>query len=106
MNYLKFVAWSPRYNQISYEQYLQVVHPQDRAAVAEAINFSIANGDFFALDHRIVRPDGSIRYVYAKGEPVFEMPDPPADTLELKPLPPLITKNVFRSRLILHFMAR
>jgi PAS domain S-box-containing protein len=81
----KICGLKPRYNQINYTQYLGVVHPDDRAAVVRAIEKSIAQGNFFALDHRIVRPDGSVRYVYAKGEPVFEIPETQDDTPELKP---------------------
>ncbi|AFY69115.1 multi-sensor signal transduction histidine kinase [Thalassoporum mexicanum PCC 7367] len=80
----KICGLEPRYNQMSYEQYLNVVHPQDRDAVVQVIDRSIATGDFFSLDHRIEQPDGSVRYVYAKGEPVFEVPEALAGQAELK----------------------
>ncbi len=44
------------------------VHPEDREAVAAAIAASIESGKPFRVDHRIVRPDGTLRWVREHGE--------------------------------------
>ncbi len=44
------------------------VHPEDRAALRAAIDASLEGGKPFRLDHRIVRPDGTQRWVREHGE--------------------------------------
>ena len=43
------------------------VHPDDREALRVAVEGSVATGEPFRLDHRILRPDGSVRIVDAQG---------------------------------------
>jgi PAS domain S-box-containing protein len=58
--------------------FLARVHPDDHGAVSAAVRDSIATGRRYALEHRIVRPDGTVRWVQeladveraATGEPV------------------------------------
>ncbi len=50
----------------SYEAFLERVHPDDRAAVAEAFATAVANRTSYALDHRIQRKDGSIKFVHER----------------------------------------
>lgn len=54
----------------TYEAFLEVVHPEDRAAVNAAYSSSIRNGkDSYEIGHRIIRRDtGEIRYVLEKCE--------------------------------------
>jgi PAS domain S-box-containing protein len=48
--------------------YLASVHPDDRPQVQSAIAAAIASeGGSYELDHRILRPDGSIRWLAARG---------------------------------------
>jgi len=54
------------------EQYLDRVHPQDRASMAETIQKMVAEGLGCDLKKRIVRPDGEFRYVRCVGVPVTE----------------------------------
>ena len=51
------------------ESWIDAIHPDDRAAAYEKYKSGIAIGKF-QLEHRIVRPDGSIRWIEAKGFPV------------------------------------
>ncbi|RAK66845.1 PAS domain S-box protein [Hymenobacter edaphi] len=44
------------------------VLPADAAAVAEALTTTIRDGVPFELEHRIVRPDGSVRHVASTGQ--------------------------------------
>jgi PAS domain S-box-containing protein len=52
----------------SYSAFLERVHPDDRSRVEEAVRLAVEEGADYALDHRIVRPDGEIRFVYELGE--------------------------------------
>ena len=52
----------------SYEAFLERVHPDDRPAVEAAVGQALASGSPYALDHRIVRPDGEIRVVHESAE--------------------------------------
>ena len=51
---------------VDYAVYLSCLHPDDRHALAAAIDGAIA-GQPFELEHRIVRPDGSVRRVLGSG---------------------------------------
>ncbi|MER3439206.1 MAG: diguanylate cyclase [Chloroflexota bacterium] len=53
----------------STEQYLAVVHPDDRSAVAAALD-EAQRGMPYDIDHRIIRPDGEERVIHARGEVV------------------------------------
>ena len=62
---------------LNYKTFLEAVHPDDRYLVVEAINNSLYDNEEYNLEHRIVRPDGSIRIVHEKGDVVRnEMDDP------------------------------
>ena len=52
----------------SYPAFLDRVHPDDRALVEEAVRRAVEEGADYELDHRIVRPDGEIRFVHESGE--------------------------------------
>jgi formate hydrogenlyase transcriptional activator len=50
-------------------EYVALVHPGDRDAVAREIQTMLARGSRFDFTKRIVRPDGEIRYVRCVGMP-------------------------------------
>ena len=52
----------------SWARHLERVHPEDRARVARTIEQGVADGRAWNLDHRILRPDGDVRLVHARGE--------------------------------------
>src|ERR1700731_1221040 len=54
------------------EQYLALIHPQDRASMAETIKRMEEEHCGFDQIERIVRPDGQLRYVRAVAVPVIE----------------------------------
>lgn len=52
----------------TYEAFLQSIHPHDRQSVTDAVNASLADPKLpYAVRHRVVRPDGSIRTVQENG---------------------------------------
>lgn len=58
----------PNEREIDYEVFLDLVHPQDRERVDETVRASFETGDPFEYEHRIVRPDGAIRTLHARGQ--------------------------------------
>ncbi len=52
----------------TYEAFLDCVHPEDRQHVVDAVNACIEEDDDYAIDHRIVWPDGTIRWVAETGD--------------------------------------
>jgi len=54
----------------TYEAFLNSVHPDDREYVDKAYTNSVKNNTPFDIVHRIVRPDGEIRYVHEKAEDI------------------------------------
>jgi PAS domain S-box-containing protein len=54
------------------EQYLALIHPQDRASVSETIQIMDQQHCSCDITKRIVRPDGQMRYVRCVANPVVE----------------------------------
>ncbi|MBW8327923.1 MAG: EAL domain-containing protein [Thiobacillus sp.] len=59
---------SPTELGVSYEAFLQQVHPEDRHAVDTAARRALETGESYDIDHRIVRPDGEVRIVHESAE--------------------------------------
>jgi PAS domain S-box-containing protein len=57
---------------LSFAKYLECVHPEDRAAVEQALARASGKKSVFTYENRIVRPDGSIRYVQSTGHPTVD----------------------------------
>src|SRR6266705_3921598 len=74
-----FDYWSPELFRIhglapsgkapTVEEYMRLVHPEDRVFVAETIQKMFAEGRGFDFTKRIVRPDGEIRLIRCVGVP-------------------------------------
>jgi len=56
----------------SYEAYLSMVHPDDRQRVIDATNRVFHEHVQYSHDERIVRPDGSLRYLHTWAYPVLD----------------------------------
>jgi PAS domain S-box-containing protein len=50
------------------EAFVAQVHPDDRAAVAASVQQCIDEGADFAMEFRVVHPDGSVRWLYDRGK--------------------------------------
>ncbi|MDT8376291.1 MAG: PAS domain S-box protein [Mariprofundaceae bacterium] len=50
----------------SYDNFLSLVHPDDRERVAGIVASCLSRCDFYDVEHRIVRPDGAERCVHAQ----------------------------------------
>ncbi|MEH2124028.1 PAS domain-containing protein [Nostoc sp.] len=54
--------------------FLQTVHPEDRPLLQRQLLHAIAKGNPFNLEYRIVRPDGSLRYLELRVEVAYDTP--------------------------------
>jgi PAS domain S-box-containing protein len=48
------------------------IHPDDAAALDKAFGEALRTGSIFDREHRIVRPDGSTRFLHNRAHPYFE----------------------------------
>ncbi len=56
---------------LTYEMYLERVHPDDRALSDTTVREAMRSGRPFTFDHRIVRPDGTLRVSHSEGRVVI-----------------------------------
>lgn len=53
----------------SYDAFVKTIHPEDRDKVTNAVTVSVSDPDIpYNIEHRIVLPNGDIRYVHEQGE--------------------------------------
>jgi PAS domain S-box-containing protein len=57
---------------LALDEPLEITHPGDRPRLLKTLEQTITNGVPYELEHRILRPDGEVRYVVSRGEPVFD----------------------------------
>ncbi|MEN8257341.1 MAG: PhnD/SsuA/transferrin family substrate-binding protein [Thermodesulfobacteriota bacterium] len=55
---------------IDYDSFLSTIHPDDRQMVEQAVEDAL-QGKLYDIEHRIVRPDGTIRIVQERGNIFF-----------------------------------
>ena len=56
----------------SYDAFLEVIHPEDRARVNEAYSDSLKNKVPYEIEHRIIMKDGRIKYIKEKCRSDFD----------------------------------
>ncbi|MDH5517125.1 MAG: PAS domain-containing protein [Gammaproteobacteria bacterium] len=54
----------------SYDAFLNAIHPDDKNFVLSAINDCIENNTEYDIEHRIIWPDGTVRWIHEKGDVV------------------------------------
>jgi len=58
--------------EVSYESYLEAVHPEDRDIAVQVYNESLKeNAQHYRSTHRLLFPDGRIKYIHESGETLF-----------------------------------
>ncbi len=56
----------------SYERFLSLIHPDDRERITGVHQQAYATGEPYQMMERIVRPDGSVRYLSSNGQVVMD----------------------------------
>ena len=62
----------PERTRLSYEMFLQMVHPDDRVSLEETSRRAVRERKSYDIPFRIVLPDGSIKHIHSVGKPFFE----------------------------------
>ena len=57
----------PESVEITYESYVERVHPEDRDSVAASIRAALEGSEEFEFEERVIRPDGEVRVLQSKG---------------------------------------
>ncbi|GIV33307.1 MAG: hypothetical protein KatS3mg031_0842 [Chitinophagales bacterium] len=54
------------------KEFRNLIHPEDRALVAELVETAVKLKDSFETEVRVIRPDGSLRYLLTRGRPMLK----------------------------------
>jgi PAS domain S-box-containing protein len=65
----------------TYDAFLASVHPDDRDFVVSSVNAAVNEKREYDIEHRIVWPDGTVRWVSEKGEVFYDAGDKPVRML-------------------------
>lgn len=66
----RLFGYSDNEIETSYANFLSSLHPDDKENVVNAINSCIEHGTDYDIEHRIIRPDGQVRWLHEKGDVV------------------------------------
>jgi PAS domain S-box-containing protein len=61
---------------VDYARYLESIHPEDREFVNETVRRALEEQRPYAFEHRVLRPDGSVRTVAGRGRVIVEGNEP------------------------------
>jgi PAS domain S-box-containing protein len=67
-------GFDPETFPMTFEAYSVALHPDDRAQVLAAVERAMETRSRYAIEHRIVRPDGTVRWIEGRGQ-VLVRPD-------------------------------
>ena len=58
----------PQQFEATYEAFLESLHPEDKENVVNAVNAAVVYDQPYDIQHRVVQPDGNVRFVHQRGE--------------------------------------
>jgi PAS domain S-box-containing protein len=64
-------GFDPKGGQPRFEEFLQRVHPEDQARIADVIERAVREKEDFEFDYRIIHPGGEIRDARSLGHPIL-----------------------------------
>ena len=66
--YLRLHALAPNHPPLTHEEWLKLVHPDDRNRVDEEYRQSLERTHYWDTEFRLLWPDGSVHWILAKGQ--------------------------------------
>ncbi len=91
---------------VSYEKFLEIVHPDDRDMVNEAYRSSLENKSPYNITHRLIMSDGSIKFVNERCKTYFDDDGYPLRSIgsvqDITSIKELESKNVRARSLLAH----
>ena len=64
----RIFGWDKNDEKVGFKKAMDTVHPEDAAKIRKSMNDLIELGVDYEINHRIVRPDGEIRWLESKAE--------------------------------------
>lgn len=58
-------------------EYMAGIHPDDRDRIQEAVSHTTATGEKYAQEYRLLSPDGTVRWIEARGECLYDIEGQP-----------------------------
>lgn len=55
-----------------FEEWVALIHPEDRDEVLARLDTSTATGEAYSIAHRLIRPDGGLAWVECRGKPILD----------------------------------
>ncbi|MDB5411309.1 MAG: domain S-box-containing protein, partial [Rhodospirillales bacterium] len=68
----RILGFDPKEAEPTFQLFRERIHPEDRSLVQQTVDGAIRQGSGFALEFRIVLPDGSSKHLYGVGRPVLQ----------------------------------
>jgi len=65
-------GWSTAATDLTFEMVISAIHPDDRADVRSALRRALAGGATYHQECRIIRPDGSVRWIATTGRGEYD----------------------------------
>ena len=66
--FYRICGFAPQSFEPNTEKGFEIIHPDDRERASQAVQKAIETKEVYDIDKRIIRPDGSIRNIYSKGQ--------------------------------------
>ncbi|MBD1808162.1 PAS domain S-box protein [Microcoleus sp. FACHB-SPT15] len=71
-NFQQLYGFTPNPSGVTYEEFLELVHPEDRDRIRQTDERALETGDGYDSEFRIILPDGSLRWVQSKGQVFYD----------------------------------
>jgi len=68
----RVLGLAPGTDNLTFEEYVELIHPEDRASVSQAVENAIADRTDIALDYRIVWPEGTVHWVTSRARVFYD----------------------------------
>lgn len=62
-------GFDPTQPEPTYAELMQHIYSEDRTQWQQTVNNAITTGTSYLVDHRVILPDGSVRYIEGRGKP-------------------------------------
>ena len=74
-------GYAPGALKTSYENFLNAIHPDDREQVVNAVNACVEKGEKYDIEHRVIWPDGTVRWLLERGDVIRDINSKPTRML-------------------------
>ena len=69
--HFRIFGLDPKRTTVSYQGFFRMVHPEERVRVEEEFQEAVRARRDFNCEYRIIRPDGSVKHMHSRAQPVF-----------------------------------